>query len=404
MSDGEGIASGASDAELTDVEAEAEIDSGVPKKRQRVDGSPALHWVFTLNNPKVDEIKAIEEYSSSAFGRVLWLAYSREVGDSGTPHLQGVVSFKSKVRLAGVKMIPGMDRAHAEIRRGTVQQAVDYILKGPPVLQKPHFEGGTRPIDPKKEGGKPLQKLIAAIKAGAGVYDMWQDDEINPTLYRSLKSAEAFITLENQMKARVAPVVRYYWGESGAGKSYRAEAEAKSWCEERKLDADLHVYRHPGGQWMDGYVNQKVLLIDDWEINSSFGFRHALKMLDVYKYQVQKKGGSAWLQAELIIITSSKCIENFDEGGQFRRRVATYAEMKKADRPDIKLDAAVFELSSKENAAMFRNAATKSAGIDFDDGGYECRCGRWFVHGNGHDDCDCAAAMMAEGGQGDCRH
>jgi len=398
MSDGEGIASGASDVDASDTE---DVEQTPSKKRKSApkQSSPALHWVWTLNNPTIDEVKSLEEYASAAFGRVLWMAYSREVGDSGTPHLQGVVSFKSKVRLAGVKMVPGFDRVHAEVRKGSVAQAYDYLLKGPPVLLKPHFEAGTRPFDPKKSGGKPLQKLIAAIKAGAGVYDMWQDDEINPTLYRSLKSAESFITLENQMKARVAPIVHYYWGESGAGKSYRAEAEARKFCEERKLDPELHVFRHPGGQWMDGYFNQKVLLIDDWEINSGFNFRHALKMLDVYKYQVQKKGGSAWLQAEFIIITSSKCIENFDEGGQFRRRVHVYEEMKKADRPDLKLEAAVSKLTNAESLLM--KAAYKGAGKshEFDEGGYECECGKWFVHGNGHDDIDCPAK-----GQGDCRH
>lgn len=52
--------------------------------------SPAKRWCFTLNNYTEEEISAIvplfKEYCDCAF-------FSHEIGDSGTPHLQGYVEF-----------------------------------------------------------------------------------------------------------------------------------------------------------------------------------------------------------------------------------------------------------------------------------------------------------------------
>lgn len=61
--------------------------SDKPKKKQI---SPAKRWCFTLNNYTEEEISAIvplfKEYCDCAF-------FSHEVGESGTPHLQGYVEF-----------------------------------------------------------------------------------------------------------------------------------------------------------------------------------------------------------------------------------------------------------------------------------------------------------------------
>lgn len=172
---------------------------------------------------------------------------------------------------------------HLEVRRGSVDQNIKYISKQ---FGSVEYEAGVRPVDSKKEGGKPKELLIKSIKDGKDMIELWSDPIIAPLLFNSVKAAEYFVSMEMQKKARVAPDVRYYFGETGAGKSFRAEAEAKAWCDERKLDSDTEIYRHPGGLWMDGYSSQRVIILDDFQITSAFPFKHALKMLDVYKYQV----------------------------------------------------------------------------------------------------------------------
>jgi len=82
------------------------------------------HWVFTLNNwTAADEDKLI---ALAPF--VDYLVFGYEVGESGTPHLQGYVVFKTVKRLANVKAEVGA-RAHCEGKRGSSEAASTYCKK-----------------------------------------------------------------------------------------------------------------------------------------------------------------------------------------------------------------------------------------------------------------------------------
>ena len=59
--------------------------------------SRGRRWVFTLNNYTVDEeLELTATLSNGAFIR--FACYSHEVGESGTPHLQGYVAFLTPQR------------------------------------------------------------------------------------------------------------------------------------------------------------------------------------------------------------------------------------------------------------------------------------------------------------------
>lgn len=88
--------------------------------------SRAHHWCFTLNHPTEDEYDAIcQLFDANA---CTYLVVGRETGDSGTPHLQGYISFGTRRRLSQVKASLGR-RVHAEPTRGTPKQASDYCKK-----------------------------------------------------------------------------------------------------------------------------------------------------------------------------------------------------------------------------------------------------------------------------------
>jgi len=84
------------------------------------------HWCFTINNWSNDHVDHLAELGGDP--AVAYLVFGREVGDSGTPHLQGFVSFAVRRRFATVVALLGAG-AHVERARGTPAQAGEYCKK-----------------------------------------------------------------------------------------------------------------------------------------------------------------------------------------------------------------------------------------------------------------------------------
>lgn len=89
----------------------------------------SARWCFTINNPVQEDIDRLSALGDDVQGNgIEYIVYGREVGDNGTPHLQGFVIFVSRKRFATVRGVIG-HRAHLEVARGTTAQAADYCKK-----------------------------------------------------------------------------------------------------------------------------------------------------------------------------------------------------------------------------------------------------------------------------------
>jgi len=82
-------------------------------------------WCFTLNNPTPAETELYNAFLSG--DQVRYGVVGSEVGESGTPHLQGFFILHSPRRLAFVN--GALPRSHKERARGTSEQAADYCKK-----------------------------------------------------------------------------------------------------------------------------------------------------------------------------------------------------------------------------------------------------------------------------------
>lgn len=65
--------------------------------------SPAKHWVFTLNNYTDKDVTQIQNIDSS---KVPIIVFQSEIGDSGTKHLQGTLTFSTKGRAFSLGLNP----------------------------------------------------------------------------------------------------------------------------------------------------------------------------------------------------------------------------------------------------------------------------------------------------------
>jgi len=82
-------------------------------------------YVFTLNNYTNTEIQEIHSYLSDNSSK--WI-FGKEVGENGTPHLQGYMEFKSpkKWRILSEN---GFSRCWSKSARGNLRQNYDYTSK-----------------------------------------------------------------------------------------------------------------------------------------------------------------------------------------------------------------------------------------------------------------------------------
>lgn len=82
-------------------------------------------WVFTLNNYTQEEY---DKLSTIFNERIKYLVFGIEVGDSGTPHLQGYIVLVNRIRLSSLRELVSL-RAHFEPAKGSHLQASAYCKK-----------------------------------------------------------------------------------------------------------------------------------------------------------------------------------------------------------------------------------------------------------------------------------
>lgn len=82
-------------------------------------------WCFTLNNYNNEDEANFEKLINDKVAA--FLTYGREIGESGTEHLQGYIEFIKRKTLRQIKKFNSS--VHWERRKGTAQQAINYCHK-----------------------------------------------------------------------------------------------------------------------------------------------------------------------------------------------------------------------------------------------------------------------------------
>eukprot|EP00798_Chlamydomonas_sp_ICE-L_P018616 gene18616-25130_t len=110
------------------------------------------NWCFTLNNYSDEDVALIAQWN------VKYVVFGREIGEEGTPHLQGFVIMKNKGRLASMKKLHAT--AHWEICKGNWEQNYDYCTK-----DEDFTEHGVKPISKAQNGEEEKLRWTNALLA-----------------------------------------------------------------------------------------------------------------------------------------------------------------------------------------------------------------------------------------------
>lgn len=238
-----------------------------------------LHsFVFTVNNYTDDDINIIQ----GSIDNFSYLIYGKEVGESGTPHIQGYGELNKKKTLNALKKI--FPRAHIEKRRGTAKQASDYCCKDdkePFIYGEISQQGKRTDLDNVAD---------AIIKDNKKVKDVAMDYPVQYIKFH--KGIEKLRNLVIEPRTEPPNVIVIY-GASGLGKT-------KYFFDNYK--EDTYVWQPHMHEWFDGYDGNKNVLFD--EFRGQLQFTMLLNLLDRYETKVQYKGGVAQFVAQEIVITS----------------------------------------------------------------------------------------------------
>lgn len=200
----------------------------------------STRWVFTLNN-----YTELEEHDISHWidENAVYGVFGREVGESGTPHLQGFVILGSAQRLSYLRRNLNA-RAHYERARGTSAQARDYCRK-----DGDFSEFGTFP---ERQGKRTdLDELI-----------QWSDEftaehgrpPASPDIAKHKPNAYVKYPRFKSLAAHRAPARRLEFGEPREGWQQELLGKLKEEADDRKIIFVVDPEGNKGKSWFCRYM------------------------------------------------------------------------------------------------------------------------------------------------------
>lgn len=229
-------------------------------------------WVFTVNNYSDVDINWVMSLE------VLRITVAKETGESGTPHLQGAVTFKRKYTLQQLKKLH--TTAHWEVAKAT--QDFNYCKKADSEVIRD---------EDKRCSGKRTD--IEVIREGLEAGDDMKQVLKKARSMASVNFAKAWITeFQEHLPKGTKIQIHWYYGCSGTGKTKQVLDQ----CE---------PFIPLSFKWWDGYSGQDAVLLDDLRPGWCTP-EQLLRLLDPYRYQyrVEIKGGSRAMIATKIFVTT----------------------------------------------------------------------------------------------------
>lgn len=257
------------------------------------------HWLFTINNWTMDDVEKIAD-AKERFG---YIVYGKEVGEDGTPHLQGYIVMLNRQRLTAMKKI--LPRAHLEAksRNSTFAECITYCKKDGNFLEQ-----GTAPITQSVRNKRTWEDAFALAKTG-------DFEKIPKNMLVRYYHAFKRIHTDNPPEVKDLKQKQNYWivAPSQHGKSRYAR--------ERWPD----FYDKGPNKWWTGYKGQQTILLDDFGPKQCKYIAWYMKRwADLYSFPMETKGGGHQIRPQHIVVTSQytieRCFEDDEEIAAIKNR------------------------------------------------------------------------------------
>jgi len=247
-----------------------------------MNNSESKNWCFTINNYAETDLFSVKEIACK------YIIVGKEVAASGTPHLQGYVSFDSNKRFKAVKkLFP--HGTHLEKAKGSALQNIAYCSKEDSTA----YTSGVPPAS--KGSGNKIRWDEAKDAAKEGRFED-VPAELQWRFYRTMKEMA-----KDNMKKPVplsGPCGLWIYGETGSGKTYAVTTQHPD------------RYMKPLNKWWDGYQGEDVVHIDEISPEHTKYLADKLKLwADAYPFPAETKGGACQLRPKRIIVTSNYSID-----------------------------------------------------------------------------------------------
>jgi hypothetical protein len=221
---------------------------------------------------------------------VQYLVFQEEIGEQGTPHLQGFVQFHKRKQLSGLKKLNKRISWRPMFKDSTPQANRKYCTKEDTRAGQ-MFEKGTMVTQGQSTD---LKEYTDSILSGMDEMSIIENHLNNyckyPRVYDRLKKIRDKASTKDWRTLEV--IVRY--GPAGAGKT-RHVVES--------YDSVYKLTEQNGKIWFDGYEGEDVLLIDDFY--GWIPYNVLLSILDGYQLRLEFKGGYTYARWTKVFITSN---------------------------------------------------------------------------------------------------
>lgn len=251
---------------------------------QTMEKKKSRAYCFVLHGYSAEEEEAVKAWDC------VYLIFGHEIAPTtGSPHLQGYVYWENPRSLSGLKTLNR--RINWRPCKGSPEQNVVYCSKDGDDV----FEKGIRPLSNIEKGQTEKDRWENAFVA---VKENRIEDVDADIKGRFLKSIEYAVQRERVSKRKLVTLddLQHEWhvGPPGTGKSRTARAE----------NPDAYI-KDPTMSWWDGYLDEDVVIIDDFDKFQVKQGGDMKRWLDRYPFQAPIKGGYNLIRPRKIIVTSN---------------------------------------------------------------------------------------------------